>query len=74
MTHSTAIAAELLAGQTIAYGRSQTAFTEDDLPIGAGLEDLGKGHREARSKPCIDCKQRTKIIRNGRRLCNKDCT
>ena len=27
----------------IAYGRSQTAFSEGGLPIGAGLEDLGKG-------------------------------
>ena len=25
------------------YGRSQTAFSEGGLPIGAGLEDLGKG-------------------------------
>ena len=29
----------------IAYGRSQSAFSEDGLQIGAGLEDLGKGHR-----------------------------
>ena len=29
----------------IAYGRSQSAFSEDGLPIGAGLEDLGKGLR-----------------------------
>lgn len=27
----------------IIYGRSQSAFSEDGLPIGAGLEDLGKG-------------------------------
>ncbi len=27
------------------YGRSQTAFSEDGLPIGASLEDLGKGLR-----------------------------
>jgi NifU-like protein involved in Fe-S cluster formation len=27
----------------IAYGRTQTAFSEGGLPIGAGLEDLGKG-------------------------------
>jgi NifU-like protein involved in Fe-S cluster formation len=27
------------------YGRSQTAFSEGGLPIGAGLEDLGKGLR-----------------------------
>ena len=29
----------------IIYGRSQTAFSEDGLPIGASLEDLGKGMR-----------------------------
>ena len=29
----------------IVYGRSQSAFSEGGLPIGAGLEDLGKGHR-----------------------------
>jgi NifU-like protein involved in Fe-S cluster formation len=27
----------------IVYGRSQTAFSDDGLPIGASLEDLGKG-------------------------------
>jgi hypothetical protein len=29
----------------IAYGRSQSAFSDDGLAIGAGLEDLGKGLR-----------------------------
>ena len=29
----------------IVYGRTQTAFSENGLPIGAGLEDLGKGLR-----------------------------
>ena len=29
----------------LAYGRSQSAFSEDGLSIGAGLEDLGKGLR-----------------------------
>ncbi len=29
----------------IVYGRSQSAFSEDGLSIGAGLEDLGKGFR-----------------------------
>lgn len=67
MTHSAAMAAEILQGKTvlealnsdlvcdaintamrelflqIAYGRTQTAFSEGGLPIGAGLEDLGKG-------------------------------
>ena len=69
MTHSAAMAAEILTGKTILeamnsdlvcdaintamrelflqiiYGRTQTAFSEDGLPIGAGLEDLGKGLR-----------------------------
>lgn len=69
MTHSAAMASELLPGKTllealntdlvcdainvamrelflqIVYGRTQTAFSEDGLPIGAGLEDLGKGLR-----------------------------
>ena len=69
MTHSAAMAAEILPGKTlleclntdlvcdainvamrelfqqIVYGRSQTAFSESGLPIGAGLEDLGKGLR-----------------------------
>ena len=29
----------------IVYGRTQTAFSDDGLPIGASLEDLGKGLR-----------------------------
>ena len=29
----------------LAYGRTQSAFSEGGLPIGAGLEDLGKGLR-----------------------------
>ena len=29
----------------IVYGRTQTAFSEGGLPIGGGLEDLGKGIR-----------------------------
>jgi NifU-like protein involved in Fe-S cluster formation len=69
MTHSAAMAAEILIGKTIlealntdlvcdaintamrelflqiAYGRSQSAFSEGGLPIGASLEDLGKGLR-----------------------------
>ncbi|MDD4097478.1 MAG: hypothetical protein PHC30_01785 [Lentisphaeria bacterium] len=69
MTHSAAMASEILPGKTIlealntdlvcdaintamrelflqiVYGRSQSAFSEDGLPIGAGLEDLGKGLR-----------------------------
>lgn len=69
MTHSAAMAGEILVGKTIlealntdlvcdaintamrelflqiVYGRTQSAFSEGGLPIGAGLEDLGKGTR-----------------------------
>ena len=69
MTHSAAMAAEILPGKTLleclntdlvcdainvamreifkqfAYGRTQSAFSEGGLPVGAGLEDLGKGLR-----------------------------
>jgi len=69
MTHSAAMASEILPGKTIlealntdlvcdaintamrelflqiVYGRSQSAFSEGGLVIGAGLEDLGKGLR-----------------------------
>jgi hypothetical protein len=31
--------------EQLVYGRSQTAFSEGGLPIGAGMEDLGKGLR-----------------------------
>ena len=68
MTHSAAMAGEILVGKTIlealntdlvcdaintamrelflqiVYGRSQSAFSEGGLAVGAGLEDLGKGH------------------------------
>lgn len=66
MTHSAAMACEILVGKTIlealntdlvcdaindamkqiflqlVYGRTQSAFSENGLEIGAGLEDLGK--------------------------------
>ncbi len=69
MTHSAAMAGEILPGKTLlealntdlvcdainvamreifkqlVYGRTQTAFSEGGLPIGAALEDLGKGLR-----------------------------
>ncbi len=69
MTHSAAMASEILPGLTIlealntdlvcdaintamrelflqiVYGRTQSAFSENGLQIGAGLEDLGKGTR-----------------------------
>ena len=69
MTHSAAMASEILIGKTllealntdlvcdaintamrelflqIVYGRSQSAFSEGGLVVGASLEDLGKGLR-----------------------------
>lgn len=69
MTHSAAMASEILPGKTIlealntdlvcdaintamrelflqiVYGRTQTAFSEGGLPVGAALDDLGKGLR-----------------------------
>ena len=69
MTHSAAMAGEILPGKTLlealntdlvcdainvamreifkqlVYGRTQTAFSEGGLPVGASLEDLGKGLR-----------------------------
>ena len=69
MTHSAAMASEILPGKTIlealntdlvcdaintamrelflqiVYGRTQSAYSEGGLAIGAGLEDLGKGLR-----------------------------
>ncbi len=48
MTHSAAMASEILPGLTVLEalnGRTQSAFSEEGLPVGAGLEDLGKGLR-----------------------------
>lgn len=69
MTHSAAMASEILPGLTvlealntdlvcdaintamrelflqIAYGRTQSAFSDNGLAVGAALEDLGKGLR-----------------------------
>ena len=45
MTHSAAMAAEILPGLTVMEALTQSAFSEDGLQIGAGLEDLGKGAR-----------------------------
>ncbi|MCI5631641.1 MAG: hypothetical protein SO292_04960 [Bacilli bacterium] len=69
MTHSAAMACEILQGKTLleglntdlvcdainvamreifkqlVYGRSQTAFSENGLPVGSGMDDLGKNLR-----------------------------
>ena len=69
MTHSAAMAVEILQGKTLlealntdlvcdainvamreifkqfVYGRTQTAFSENGLPVGSSLDDLGKNIR-----------------------------
>ena len=45
MTHSAINVAMRELFLQIVYGRTQTAFSEDGLPVGAGLDDLGKGLR-----------------------------
>ena len=55
----------------IVYGRSQSAFSEDGLPIGAGLEDLGKGLRSQVGTMYGTLKKRTSLSGNGRGLCNR---
>ena len=51
MTHSAAMASDAINAAMrelflqIVYGRTQSAFSEGGLMIGAGLEDLGKGLR-----------------------------
>ena len=83
MTHSAAMASEILPGKTIlealntdlvcdainvamrelflqiVYGRTQTAFSEGGLPVGAGLDDLGKGDRS--------------MVRSEERRVGKEC-
>ena len=76
MTHSAAMASEILPGKTllealntdlvcdaintamrelflqIVYGRTQSAFSENGLPVGASLEDLGKNLRSQVGTMC----------------------
>ena len=85
MTHSAAMAGEILIGKTllealntdlvcdaintamrelflqIVYGRSQSAFSEGGLAVGAGLEDLEKV-REARLERFIPRKRKVRDI------------
>ena len=91
MTHSAAMASEILPGKTLleclntdlvcdainvamrelfqqlVYGRSQTAFSEGGLPVGAGLEDLGKGSCAARWEPCTAPEPRAFVTWRWRR-------
>ena len=53
----------------IVYGRTQSAFSEDGLPIGAGLEDLGKGLRSQVGTMYGTLKKGPRYLGNGRRLC-----
>ena len=96
MTHSAAMASEILPGKTIlealntdlvcdainaamrelflqiVYGRTQTAFSDDGLPIGAGLEDLGKGLRSQVGTMYGTKRQGRPLPGNGRGLCAQD--
>ena len=54
----------------LVYGRTQTAFSEGGLPIGAGLEDLGKGLRSQVGTMFCTKRQRRTLSGNGGRLCS----
>ena len=93
MTHSAAMASEILPGLTIlealntdlvcdaintamrelflqiVYGRTQSAFSENGLAIGAGLEDLGKGLRSQIGTMYGTKAKGPKIPGDGGRLC-----
>ncbi len=57
----------------IVYGRTQTAFSEDGLPIGAGLEDLGKGLRSQTGTTYATLEKGPQILRACRRVYYQDC-
>ena len=90
MTHSAAMASEILPGKTIlealntdlvcdaintamrelflqiVYGRTQSAFSDDGLRIGAGLEDLGKGLLVAATTAVVEDRRAMHLV-HGRR-------
>ena len=96
MTHSAAMASEILPGKTIlealntdlvcdaintamrelflqiVYGRTQSAFSDDGLRIGAGLEDLGKGLRSHDWHHVWHQGERHPLPRDDRGLCAED--
>lgn len=96
MTHSAAMAAEVLSGKTIlealntdlvcdainvamrelflqiVYGRTQTAFSENGLPVGAGLEDLGKGLRSPGGNDVLHKGKGRSLFGDGGGLCAGD--
>ncbi len=97
MTHSAAMAAEILQGKTIlealntdlvcdaintamrelflqiVYGRTQSAFSDDGLAIGAVLKILVKDF-VLRLVQCMQQRKRCSLSGNGRRLCNRHCS
>ncbi len=96
MTHSAAMAAEILPGRTvmealntdlvcdaintamrelflqIVYGRTQSAFSEEGLPVGAGLEDLGKGTSFSGWYHVRYSEKRPALPGDGRGLCYRN--
>ena len=96
MTHSAAMASEILIGKTIlealntdlvcdaintamrelflqiVYGRTQSAFSEDGLAVGASLEDLGKGLRSQIGTMFRHRRQGPALPRNGRGLLHQN--
>src|SRR5664279_5559023 len=95
MTHSAAMAAEILTGKTIlealntdlvcdainvamrelflqiVYGRTQSAFSEGGLLIGAGLEDLGKGLRSQIGTMFSTNKKGTRYLEMAEGYCSR---
>ena len=96
MTHSAAMASEILIGKTIlealntdlvcdaintamrelflqiVYGRTQSAFSEDGLAVGASLEDLGKGLRSQVGTMFATTREGSPLSGDGRGLCARE--
>ena len=95
MTHSAAMASEILPGKTllealntdlvcdaintamrelflqIVYGRTQSAFSEGGLAVGASLEDLGKGLRSQVGKMFGTTKTGTRYLEMAEGYCTR---
>ena len=95
MTHSAAMASEILPGKTIlealntepvcaaintamrelflqiVYGRTQSAFSEGGLAVGASLEDLGKGLRSQVGTMCGTTKTGTRYLEMAEGYCTR---
>lgn len=94
MTHSAAMAAEILPGKTplealntdlvcdcyqygvrelflqIVYGRSQSAFSDDGLPVGCGTRRSRQGASLSGRHYVFHASKGRKVSRNGGRLCH----